>query len=276
MHRSLLLAAALPLCAACGPRAYSSDIGVPGVPLEEGQLAGTWYGQIEFATIIRLPVFGNRNAGANGGRLLEITWHPDERVYRMVARWCWDDVFEVEGTHNTFTDETLHKLRPSTLILRVDDAKGELLADKYVDLWGVQNLPDPEHTDLPNKDNYQRDPQRSWMLDEDEDGQPGVTVHVSGSFNGEGHIVNRSVFSLDGVARTVDELIGLVPTEKAEQKMLDSNIRLAGQSAGDTDQRPDPDPKASWFQFIRGSAGATCADVLAARDRGALSYRRPF
>ncbi len=114
------------------------------------------------------------------------------------------------------------------------------------------------------------------MLDEDGDSQPGVTVHISGNFNGEGYIVNRAVFALRGVIKSQDEMLGLIEASTLEQKLLDSTIRIGGMSAGDTDQVPDPDPKASWFQMIRGRDGATCDDVKAARADGRLPSRRPF
>jgi hypothetical protein len=272
------------LVSSCGPtgpwsrflpkKTYSSDIGIPGVPVAPGELAGTWYGQMEFATIITLPLVGAQNAGANGGRLLTITWDAARETYVVENRWCWDDVFEVQGTQNSFTNEALHALRASRAELHVDGETGHVWMDQVVDLWGVQNLPDPANTPLPNKDSYQNSPQSDWMLDEDSDGHPGVTVHIAGNFNGEGYIVNRSVFAPDGVARSVNDLVGLLKVSVVEQKLLDSTVRIAGQTAGDTDQVPDPDPKASWFQMVRGRDGATCDDVLAAK--GNSLGRRPF
>ena len=129
-------------------------------------------------------------------------------------------------------------------------------------------------TPLPDRDNYMQAPQSDFMLDEDGDTKPGGTVHISGNFNGEGYIVNRAVFKMDGVVNSGDELLGLLQQDNVQQKLLDSTIRIGGQSAGDTEQVPDPDPKASWFQLVRGVEGATCAEVLAAK--GQQLGRRPF
>ena len=257
-------------------KTYSSDIGVPGVPLEPGDLAGTWYAQWEFSTLINLPIFGERTAGSNGGRLIKITYDGGQEVYNVEATWCWNDVFEVEGTQNSITDEQLSHLRPVQLKLHSDDIKGELLTDNVMDLWGIQNMPDPENTSLPNKDNYESEPQSSWVYDEDQDGKLAITTYMSGNIRGEGYYVHRAVFTLDGVAKSKNELIGLIWQQKVEEKMLKSTVSIAGRSAMDTDQRPDPDPKHSWFQMIRGDDNATCTEVKAARDNQSLSRRRPF
>ncbi len=255
---------------------YSKEIGVPGVATTPGALAGTWYGQLEFASRINLPVVGWENAGANGGRLITLRWDAAAGQYIWENRWCWDDVFEVQGTRNSFTDEALSRLRVAEIPVLVDAETGDLSTNRIVDLWGVQNLPDPATTPLPNKDSYQSQPQSDWMLDEDGDGNPGVTVHIEGNFSGTGFIVNRAVFALRGVVKSPDELVGLIEASTLEQKLLDSTIRIGGMSAGDTDQVPDPDPRASWFQMVRGRDGATCDDVKAARSEGRLPTRRPF
>ncbi|MEW5851999.1 MAG: hypothetical protein AB2A00_24640 [Myxococcota bacterium] len=280
MRRACLLPLLLAACDLLPQpkKTYSSDIGVTPVPLEEGQLAGTWVGQLEFATVVDTGVVGERNAGANGGRVITITWNADSGTYTMDLRWCWDDIFEVEGQKSTFTEETLHALRPVILNMHVDHAGGTLDTDVIPDVWGVQNLPDPFNTPLPNKDDYQSEPQSTWMLDEDGDGKPGVTVHLETSFGqGEGYIVNRSIWKLHGVARSVDELVGLVQTERLQQNLLDSTLVVAGKNyAGETKQRPDENPKASWFQMIRARDGATCEDAKAARADGRLPATRPF
>jgi hypothetical protein len=286
MRLALLSLVLLPLAAPTPPGCssgcpwekenYSSDIGVPGVPLEPGDLAGTWYAQWEFSTLINLPIFGERTAGSNGGRLVKLTYDAGQAAYTMEARFCWNDVFEVAGTSNTITDEQLSHLRPVFATLDSDNEKGEFLTRNILDLWGIRDMPDPENTSLPNKDNYEQEPQSTWIFDEDQDGKLAITTYFSGNVRGEGYYVHRAVFTLDGVAKSKDELIGLVVQQKVEEKMLRSTVNIAGQSAADTDQRPDPDPKHSWFQMIRGSDTGTCEDVKAARDNRTLSSRRPF
>ena len=71
--------------AACTPeqKTYSSDIGVTPVPLNEGELAGTWVGQLEWATVVDTGIVGERNAGANGGRIINIRWDSANEVYSI-------------------------------------------------------------------------------------------------------------------------------------------------------------------------------------------------
>lgn len=71
--------------------------------------------------------------------------------------------------------------------------------------------------------------------------------------------------------------MGLVRTDRLQQNLLDSTINVAGQNyAGETKQRPDDDPKNSWFQMVRVPDGSTCEEAKAARADGRLSLRRPF
>ena len=54
----------------------------------------------------------------------------------VTNRWCWDDVFEVEGTKNSFTDDALHALRPSNADLHVEAETGPGYG-RLLQLYGV-------------------------------------------------------------------------------------------------------------------------------------------
>lgn len=282
MHR-LLMVPVLVTLASCGSPPpipllqphYSADIGVPGVTLEPGQLAGTWAMQVEFATIINLPLFGNRNSGSNGGRLGQISW--DGSSYHLSMTWCWDEVFEVEGTRNNFADDRLALIAPVEGGPTVQDDIGDFHSGDLLDLWGLHNMPDPVNSPMPTDQNHTNPPQSDWVFDEDQDGHTAVTSNVSGSINGEAYLINRALFALKGVARTTNELLGLVEQRKIEQTILESTIQLPGGSqTGASDLRADPNPKASWFQAVRIGDGLGCNEVRAARDDERLSRRRPF
>jgi len=254
---------------------YSSDIGIDGVPLEQGDLVGTWAVQKEFATVITLPIFGRRNAGANGGRIATVTSDGPDR-YHVQMRWCWDEIFEVEGTRNSFTEEALHNLIPQEITFNVIHEGGLIETGQIVDTWGLHNMPNRATDPLPTKDNYQSPPQSDWVLDEDQDGNPGVTVHISGTLEGTGYMVNRTIYAMKGVARTKDDLVGLMPTESLQQNLLETNTNIPGTNNAETDQEPDPDPKNSWFQMVRLAPGSGCDEAIRARDDGRMSRTRPF
>jgi hypothetical protein len=250
---------------------------VEAVSLTPGELDGTWLGQLELSTIIELPVVGSRTGGANSGRLLTLRWDQAAETYHVRMTWCWADVFEVEGVSNRFDDVALAALEVLGAAT-VDHPRGRLRTERVLDIWGLRHMPDPFNDPVPTRDNYRTPPQRDWVWDQDGDGHPGVTVHMSGTVRGDGYVVARTVFRLEGVARSPDEVVGLYRAESTVQRMLDSTISVMGvnQSQVESSERPDPNPKNSWFQMVRGADDATCDDVREARADGRLASRRPF
>src|SRR5687767_1401617 len=107
MTRLPALALVLVACSqSSSPPPPDEKTGLVGVKIGEGELAGTWGLVIEFATIVTLPIVGDRNGGSQGIRLLTRTWDVDARVYREDFQWCDSEVFEVEGTRTEVPDET--------------------------------------------------------------------------------------------------------------------------------------------------------------------------
>jgi hypothetical protein len=255
------------------PPDTSDDTGLVGVPTTEGSLAGTWGIVIEIATVIQLPIFGARNAGSQGGRLLHRTWNADTHSYTDTFKWCTYDVFEVEGTTTILDPDKRDKLAEVTFTSHVDHPTGKFDTDPIVVLWGVHNLPDPANTPLPNKDNYQQQPQSDWVWDEDEDGRPGVTLRTEGTVNGWGASLSRSVYSLDGTVTAPDKMRGLARFSRGNQSTVEASSSFA---LRESDSEPDPSPKFSWFDSIRLADNATCDDVRAAMGDGRLATHRPF
>lgn len=268
------------LAASCGGKqgTFSSDIGVDGVALEEGSLAGTWLGQFQVGSVVDVPVVGPRYGGSSSGRLVKLRWDAGSGTYAAETTWCWAEVFEVEGLQHAFDDAGIARLRQGTATITADHAHGAVNFSRVLDLWGVRDLPDPYDTPLPTHDDYTQAPQSSWVFDEDGDGHPGFTDHMSGTVEGDAYVLVRTIFAPHGVARSPDELVGLVAPERLEQRILDSTSSLwaVQQDALETRQSPDPDPRQSWFQVVRAGEGATCDDVRAARADGRLAAVRPF
>jgi len=270
---SLLASCAGPGCPVGPQPHFDDDTGLQGFATEEGSLAGTWGAVVEFALILQIAVVGDRNGGSQGLRLLTRTWDPVRKVYAERFTWCRNEVFEVEGTKSVTTIETLSKLGAVEWETTVNHETGEYKSNTILDLWGLRNMPDPIETPLPNNDNYESPPQSDWVFDEDEDGKPGVTANLVGGLNAELNIVTRSAYVLDGTITSKDKITGLNRVGKNEQSTVKSNNQFA---EGESHNRPDPDPKQSWFDQVRLPDGATCADVIAALDDGRLHSRRPF
>lgn len=265
------------LCAtACGPAGtgeVDSETGLVGAPQHEGSLAGTWAQRTVFATIVTIPVLGEREGGGGSTRLVHRTWDAKARRYEETFVRCTNDVAEVEGTRTIVKDETLGKIAPVTYRVSADHGAGEWRSEDVLDIWGVRNLPDPVETPLPTKDNYTQAPQRDWMWDEDDDGNPGVTVLMRGTLGADVYVCKRNVYTFDGTVVSEDRIQGLIRQTKTESHSVASTVTWL---AGEGEARPDPDPLRSWFDMVRLPNGATCTDVKAAAADGRLRATRPF
>jgi hypothetical protein len=255
------------------PDFYDDETGLVGVETQEGSLAGSWALVIEFAHIVSIPIIGDRNGGSQGLRLVKRTWDADAKVYKDEGWWCHNEVFEVEGAKSEMSPDLYPKLGPINITTRVDHATGDMWTDTVVNLWGVQNLPDAEETELPTHENYETPPQSDWIFDEDVDGNPGVTVHLSGVVDADAYLCTRSVFHLEGTVIAQDRVQGLARSKKTNQHTVKATSPLV---VGETKTRPDPNAKASWFDMVLLEDGATCDDVLSAQQGGRLASRRPF
>ena len=271
-----LLLALTTLLGACGPKPIgevSAATGLVGTPVAKGSLAGTWAQAVLFATIVPIPVLGDRNGGGRSTRLVTRVWNAKEDRYDETFLRCTNQVFDVEGAKTVVLDETLAKIAPVLHTSHAAHSAGTYQSDTIVDLWGVRNLPDPIETPLPTPANYTVPPQSDQIWDEDEDGKPGVTIYMRGAISGKLYVVKRTVYSFDGTIVAPDRIAGLVTSTRAESNSVDSTVAwMKGTGAS----RPNPDPLESWFEMVRLEPGATCESVAAAVESGKLSTSRPF
>ena len=116
-------------------------------------------------------------------------------------------------------------------------------------------LTDPVNDPLPT------DASDRAVVDQDGDGNPGITIKLGGLVSGDLYVVQRQIDELTGIAVSNDRVVGRYDYT-SEQIVLDSNPQalkvLASQTA-----KTDPRPCMSTFTMIRVAATWTCADVLA-------------
>lgn len=143
--------------------------------------------------------------------------------------------------------------RPGTLT--VDGDRVEVFFPTFVEVRGA-NLDDPINDPLPTEADDPR------VFDQDEDGNPGLTVRVTGLLDGEIYVVQRGANELTGVVEGSDRFDGLVTWEN-EQEVLGADNPLL-------DSNPEtvvnPDPTASFFRTTRVPADADCAALVADAD----------
>jgi hypothetical protein len=112
----------------------------------------------------------------------------------------------------------------------------------------------------PTTDNLPLEPTDPGVIDEDEDGSPGVTVFLSGVVSGSLYVVSRRVSTVEATATAADHLSGLLDFT-AEENILASDPTsikdLSPQIA------PDPDECKSTVEMVRVPDGTDCATLIA-------------
>ncbi|MBI3185903.1 MAG: hypothetical protein HYZ28_27525 [Myxococcales bacterium] len=269
------VAASWLLAASCGarPGAVHSETGLQGIQVAEGSLAGSWAQVAEFATLVPVPLLGEREGGFRIQELVRASWDAGRKAYLEEVRRCARDSFEIAGWRSIVQPETVQRLALLSHLSEADPQKGLYTSHEVIELWGVRDLPDPAATPLPTKDDFQQEPQSGWLWDEDEDGKPGVTVLLRGSVAGQVYVCERTLFRLDGVVLSKDRVQGLVRMSRNESNTVDSTV---GWLKGETVSKQNPEGLRSWFDRARLTEQATCADVTRAVADGRLASARPF
>jgi hypothetical protein len=101
------------------------------------------------------------------------------------------------------------------------------------------------------------------VIDQDGDGQPGMTVFVSGIIDGALYVVQRSISQGTGTVVApgrVEGLFGWIQEQivlGSDNPILDENVPQSG---------VDPDPTKSFFIAVRVQEGWTCSDIIAHRQ----------
>jgi len=274
-RRSRLLALGLllgPL--ACGPEPHYDDaIGLTGVAVAPGALAGTFALKLELITETELPLIGNTIGGGATFVLVERQFDDAAGAYTQTHQLC-GGFLKGDVSTSYIPDESWQKVPPTTPpVVETRDADGFVSVKGHLELWGLAGLDNPYTDPIPNDDvEAATEPHKSHIVDMDEDGNPGVTVAVEGIVNGDFFFIQRKVTDLEGVVLSEDRLVGLHQNDFKQTIIGAANAPV--QQGYPTFQHADP--KQTWFEEIRLPDGSGCDAVLDAAESEALSKFRPF
>lgn len=140
-----------------------------------------------------------------------------------------------------------------TATLEPSDAGLDFVTPWITSVNGAR-LDDPESDSLPTRADDPR------VVDQDGDGKPGLTVHVSvmgGLISGDVYVVQRDRSKLSGAVLSPDEVDGLVEWS-SEQSVLGASSPLL---LGGTVARPDPIAEHSYFRARRVDDATSCVDL---------------
>ena len=266
-------------CLACGsgaPPVFNDEIGVQAIPAEPGSHAGVFALKTVNTTLVHVPVLGDYAGGGTNFRLVVRSWDDEAGVYRQRSRLCGGFNFEVASVTTAVADQS-YRAVPESIeeLVDVDHEAGTYGSSGHLQLWGLRNLAEPRTAPLPTTPEEAMTPPFSDRIyDMDEDTHPGVTVVVSGAFEGEMYIIQRKTVELEGVILGPDRALGLARNTNEVLQIGNNNPLLSQQNDGAAE--PHPDPLRSYFEEARLPDNADCDDVMRAEDDGVLSRLRPF
>jgi hypothetical protein len=236
---------------------FDSPFEAEGSSFDGGiELSGTWAQLLTYGAVFNLPAIGQTEGETLS--ILHVTITMEEGSPRLVSRTC-----SVEIDNGTDIIETIIPDRfVSSLVLQEPEATWQLDGSvmrygqaKELTLRGVV-LGDPVIETLPVE---ATDPR---VFDQDEDGNPGMTVLIKGITDGEVYVIQRDWYALDGEVTGPDWIDGLA-TWSTEQVVLGSDNPILNMQ---TESTAHPDPKRSNFRMTRVADDADCAWILSERD----------
>jgi hypothetical protein len=177
--------------------------------------------------------------------------------FNVSAQYCDQDAEDPEAlAHVVIPDTFKRSLKPfvRTGSYVASTPPAVLSLPTFTEVVGA-TLTDPDDDSLPT------DPDDPRLVDEDQDGNPGVTIKLSGIVSGDLYVVQRLKSALTGIGVSADRVEGHYGFS-SEQVILSSNPAslkaLAEQTA-----IVDPALCASTFTMVRVPAEATCTSVTA-------------
>ncbi len=242
----LLLAATLTIAAAA--HAQGNDPVTPDV-------SGTWAEQQVLAEFATLPLVGEVPRVSTIVLRASITQSGSSLGLR--ATYCATDIDNGSPLATTvIPDAFLASLGEVAAAASLDET-GRFAQPWTVEVRGAR-LADPDRDALPTRAGDPR------VVDQDRDGRPGLTVHVSalGLVRGDVYVVQRIRSRLTGALVAPGRIEGLFECT-TEQVVIGATSPLF---LSDLPSRPDPVAEKSAFVFVRIDPAWTCADILARRE----------
>lgn len=142
-----------------------------------------------------------------------------------------------------------------------------LESSTFYEARGVK-LEDIENEELPDSTSAEQGDDRIW--DQDEDGQPGMTLNLRGVLNGDQYIVQRLSSSFDFEVVDSDRIKGLLK-HTIEQHVIGANNESLEY---DYAIEAHPEAELSYVRMMRMTDASSCVDVLAEaeNDDGWLAF----
>jgi hypothetical protein len=221
-------------------------------------VSGTWAEMQVYREFATLPLVGE--AARTSTVLLLVTMEQTGSSLIMRETYCSTKIDNGTAIASTtiptsFLRSLAQTAKPASL--DASETTTRFTQPWYTEVRGAR-LDDPERDALPTQADDPR------VFDQDGDGKPGLTVHVSALviFTGDVYVVQRVRYRLEGVVVTPDRIEGLIEWT-TEQITLGTTSSLF---EGELPSRPDPVAAHSFFVLQRIDPSWDCKAILAHRD----------
>jgi len=213
-------------------------------------LSGAWVMLQVYPRIAQLPLVGESTQTSYVIQLVNV--EQDGMSLLMTDCYCFTVIEESSSLASTqIPDAFMRALRPQPRAAALRAYDGELRFEQapYLEVRGAV-LENPETDALPI------DAEDPRVIDQDEDGSPGMTVNVSlfGLLRAQIYVVQRVQYELMGVVVSADRVEGVIDwTDEQIVLAATSSLLMAG-----AESAPDPDPAKHIFVMLRAQETWTC------------------
>jgi len=219
-------------------------------------VSGLWTERQVFSEIAVLPLVGE--VARTSTIVLRVTIEQTASALVLRATYCATEIDNGSPlAMSAIPDAFLASLGEVVIAASIDEL------GHFAQAWATEvrgcRLADPEIDPLPTSPNDPR------VIDQDGDGKPGLTVHVSvlGIISGDVYVVQRVRTRLDGMIVTPDRIEGLFECT-SEQVTIGATSPLF---LSELPSRIDPVAANSRFELVRVDPLWTCGQILAEQAR---------
>jgi hypothetical protein len=220
-------------------------------------ISGSWAQLQVVATVADAPIIGQVDTLS----IALVRWEIEQSAGGLLTieqvacelELTSDSAFVQMLIPDAFVDSIVAYQKPGSIDLSVQPP--QLSVPLHPEVHGA-NLSDPLNDPMPTS---AEDPR---IVDGDNDGQPGLTVYVSGVVDGALYVVQRNLTTIDGVVSAPNRMEGQLGFAQEQVVLGSDNTLLA-------DNPPisavDPDPTKSYFESVRVPADWGCEEIIAKR-----------
>lgn len=216
---------------------------------------GTYAFKKWVTTLQEVPLMGSSESVTTGWGYTQITF--DGTDLWLTEHGCHVEATGMDAVSTDIPDAIPQSMVPAPVKLMVWK-EGETIRwerEEAVMLVGV-TLDNPLTDELPGDASDPR------IFDQDEDGNPGVTVKVAGFISGDIYVVQRAINTYYGEVNDEGALMGNV-TERGDQKTLGATNSMLEQSIPN---EPINDPAKNQVQMVRIEPSMNCDLLMASVD----------